>query len=157
MATTTMSWEDLIKAVEIDVVDSAPDAKVVEATILMIQKLQLLRPAMAIGVTSAVLPTAVSVICVCIARAMTRGLKQTSKGSCTPTAPNMPRGAAEHAHVLENSYVTATDNRTMLARTIDASPSSGHKRLRTCSSNALTHANRLPEFAEQRSNFNVDR
>ena len=42
MATTTMSWEDLIKAVEIDVVDSAPDAKVVEPTILMIQKLHLL-------------------------------------------------------------------------------------------------------------------
>ena len=103
-----MSWEDLIKAVEIDVVDSAPDAKVVEATILMIQKLQLLRPAMAIGVTSAVLPTAVSVICVCIARAMTRCLKQTSSGSSTPTAPNMPRGAAEHADVLENSYVRAT-------------------------------------------------
>ena len=108
MATTTMSWEDLIKAVEIDVVDSAPDAKVVEATMLMMQMLQLLRPAMAIGVTSAVLPTAVSVICVCIARAMTRGLKQTSSGSSTPTAPNMPRGAAKHADVLENSYVTAT-------------------------------------------------
>ena len=108
MATTTMSWGDLIKAVEIDVVDSAPDAKVVEATMLMMQMLQLLRPAMAIGVTSAVLPTAVSVICVCIARAMTRGLKQTSSGSSTPTAPNMPRGAAEHADVLENSYVTAT-------------------------------------------------
>ena len=157
MATTTMNWENLIKAVEIDVVDSAPDAKVVEPTILMIQKLRLLRPVMAIGVTSAVLPTAVSVICVCIACAMTRGMRQTSKGSCTPTAPNMPRGAAEHADVIENSYVTATDNRTMLARTTDASPSSGNKRLRTCSSNALTHANRLPEFAEQRSNFNVDR
>ena len=49
-----------------------------------------------------------SVICVCIARAMTPGLKQTSSGSSTPTAPNMPRGAAEHADVLENSYVTAT-------------------------------------------------
>ena len=102
MATTTMNWDNLIKAVEIDVVDSASDAKMVEPTVLMIQKLRL---------TSAVLPTAVSVICVCIACAM--------------------------------------DNR--------ASPSSGNKRLRTCSSNALTHANRLPEFAEQRSNFNVDR
>ena len=108
MATTTMNWDNLIKAVEIDVVDSASDAKMVEPTVLMIQKLRL---------TSAVLPTAVSVICVCIACAMTRGMRQTSKGSCTPTAPNMPRGAAEHADVIENSYVTATDNRTMLART----------------------------------------
>ena len=107
MATTTMNWENLIKAVEIDVVDSAPDAKVVEPTILMIQKLRLLRPVMAIGVTSAVLPTAVSVICVCIARAMTRGLKQTSSGSSTPTAPNMPRGASEHADVgPDNRCVT---------------------------------------------------
>ncbi len=39
---------------------------------------------------------------------MTPGLKQTSSGSSTPTAPNMPRGAAEHADVLMNSYVTAT-------------------------------------------------
>ena len=31
MATTTMSWEDLINAVDIDVVDSAPDVQVVEA------------------------------------------------------------------------------------------------------------------------------
>jgi uncharacterized protein YchJ len=39
---------------------------------------------------------------------MTPSLKQTSRGSSTPTAPNMPRGAAEHADVLEDSYVTAT-------------------------------------------------
>ena len=52
--------------------------------------------------------TCQSVICVCIARAMTPGLMQTSCGSSTPTAPNMSRGAAEHADVLENSYVTAT-------------------------------------------------
>ena len=93
-----MNWDNLIKAVEIDVVDSASDAKMVEPTVLMIQKLRL---------TSAVLPTAVSVICVCIARAMTRCLKQTSSGSSTPTAPNMPRGAAEHADVgPDNRCVT---------------------------------------------------
>ena len=43
---------------------------------------------------------------------MTAGLNRTrrgiARGSSMPTAPNMPCGAAEHADVQMNSYVTAT-------------------------------------------------
>ena len=42
---------------------------------------------------------------------MTAGLNHTrrgiARGTSMPTAPNMPCGAAEHADVQENSYVTA--------------------------------------------------
>ena len=48
----------MIKTVEIDVVGSEPDSKVLEATVLMMKKLHLPRPAMAIGETSSILPTA---------------------------------------------------------------------------------------------------